>query len=243
MQLGQIKLTKVPSPPESFKQLSQLPPSSDATPGFLVSVDEVTKHRPDILQQIVKASGIDGKVAPFLVVRPQQVPELFDKATVANFKKLAGLVTKDAPPLVKAANGILWLIIGGKDLLKSWKQPNRDTTAWLFEAAGEFMELTDVTGILVPGLKIPENVAGRLNFIVSTGGKIFKGTTPPVGEILPKDKQREVALRLQNIGSAALDENFKRITAATFAAIKEEGAAKERSKIKRTNVLKDWGQG
>jgi hypothetical protein len=228
-----MKVRQMPSPPEPLKLLSQVPPSGDATPGFLVSIDEAVKHRPDILQHIIKASGIDKKVAPFLVVRPQQVPELFDKKTVDNFKKLAGLLTKDAPPLVKAANGILWLVIGGHELIDSWNQPKRDTTAWFFEAAGELMDAADVVGTVVPGLKLSENVAGKLNFIVSTGGKLFKGTTPDADKMLPGDKRREMVLRLQNVGTAALDKKIKSITAVTFAAIKAEGAAKERLKIKR----------
>jgi hypothetical protein len=238
-----MQVRQMPSPPEPLKLLSKLPPASDGTPGFLVSIDEDVKPQPAILQRFIKTSGIDGKIVPMLVVRPQQVPELFDKATVANLKKLAALLTKDAPPLVKAANGILWLAIGAHDLIKSWKQPNRDSTAWLFEAGGEFMDAIDVVATINPNNKLPDGVAGYVNFFFSTGGKIFKGTAPPVNELLPHDKRWEVTQRLQSIGSAALDENFKRISAATFTAIKAEGAAKERSKIKRTNPLKDWAQG
>lgn len=216
--------------PSELKTLSSPPSASgEITPGFIAKVDETIIRRPRIYDSIAGMNFAGSNLsAPFLVVKPEQVPEVFDDKTLKSIKTIAGQLAKEIHPLLKAGIDAIWLGYSINKIRKDWKKPDWDAGTFLFEAAGVGLGAMNLANSInsefeLSNYKISDEMSYQLDVFVKSGKSIYQSKPLPMNElILSKDKENKIPMALMSLAGIALDPEYPEIKAVPLSQPKEK---------------------
>lgn len=218
--------------PPVLKEISAPPsPSGEITPGLLTGVDHLLKKRPNLYQSIAADLNLPRSQPPaasFLVVKPEQVPDIFDDKTLKSIKTIASQLAKEINPHLKFGIDALWLVYSLNNLRKDWKKPDWDTGNFIFEVAGIGLGALGLANSInseydFSEYKISDEMSYGLDVFVKSGKVIYQGKPLPMNELLlSKDKANKIPMALMSLAGIALDPEIPNVTAVPLTQPEEK---------------------
>lgn len=206
--------------PPVLKTISAPPsPSGEIIPGLLADVRPIFDKNPEFYKDIVaKSFATHRSMTPFLVVKPEQVPDIFDDKILKAVKTAAGEILKGVHPHLKTGIDALWLVYSATKLYKNLNKPDRDAGALLFEAAGFTVDAISLAGSVNSDYKLSEEWSYGLKFILKSGNALYQGKDIPINElILSKDKQNAIPLAIASAAGLAFDPKISYVSAVPLS--------------------------
>lgn len=233
-----IKTSK--SFPPALKTLSAPPsPSGEITPGFLTGVDHLFNKYPHLYQSIGGMNSANSNPpTSFLVVKPEQVPDIFDDKTLKSIKTIASQLAKEIHPVLKFGIDALWLGYSINNLRKDWKKSDWDAGTFVFEAVGVGLGALSLANSInseykFSDYKISDETSYGLDVFVKSGKAIYQGKSLPMNELLlSKDKANKIPMALMSLAGIALDPEIPGVTAVPLSQAKEKPEKSVWEKIK-----------
>lgn len=227
--------------PSELKKLSSPPqPTGELIPGFITGIDPILEKRTKLHQSIARMS-LTGSYPPppsFLVVKPEQVPEIFDAKTLGSIKTIASRIAKEIHPVLKFGIEAMWLGYSVNKLRKDWKKPDFDTGAFLFEALGVGLGTLSLANSInseykLSEYKISDETSYGLDVFVKSGKAIYQNKSLPINEILlSKDKNNKIPIALLKLAGIALDPEIPSVAAVPLTLPKEKSQNSTEGKAK-----------
>jgi hypothetical protein len=176
----------------------------------------------------------------FLVVKPEQVPEIFDDKTLKSIKTIASQIAKEIHPVLKFGIDALWLSYSVNKLRESWKKEDFDTGNFLFEVAGAGLGALSLANSInseykFTDYKISDETSYGLDVFLKSGKTFYQGKAFPMNEILlSKDKQNKIPMALLSLAGYALDPEITSVSAFPLGQPPEKtkNSAEESAKAK-----------
>ncbi|MDQ3797847.1 MAG: hypothetical protein M3384_00205 [Acidobacteriota bacterium] len=226
--------------PPVLKKLSSPPqPPGEIIPGFITGVDQMLEKRAELYQSIARMSLTGSNPPPsFLVVKPEQVPEIFDTKTLSSIKTIASQIAKEIHPVLKFGIDAMWLGYSVNKLRKDWKKPDFDTGTFLFEAAGVGLGALSLANSInseykLSEYKISDETSYGLDVFVKSGKAIYQNKSLPINEILlSKDKNNKIPIALLKLAGIALDPEIPSVAAVPLTLPKEKSENSTEGKAK-----------